>query len=182
MLYVLRHGITDWNVIKKLQGQTDIPLNDDGRKMASEAGAMYADVSFDICYCSPMSRAKETAKLVLNGRDIPIIYDDRLKEISFGECEGILNSKADPNAPTYSFFNDPVNYIPPAGAESFEDLFNRTGDFLNEIALPLVNDGKDVLIVGHGAMNSSIICQLQNVPLEKFWEAGIENCKLKHVL
>ena len=41
-----------------------------------------------------------------------------------------------------------------------------------------LNEGKDVLIVGHGAMNSSIVCQIRNLPLSKFWDAGIENCKL----
>lgn len=182
MIYVIRHGRTDWNAAKKLQGQIDIPLNDEGRQMAKDAAALYNDVHFDVCYCSPMKRAKETAALFLEGRDIPIIYDDRLKEISFGECEGYENPIQSPECPVYSFFHNPDEYIPPKGAESYDDLFSRTGDFLNSIALPLHNEGKSILIVGHGAMNSSIICQLKNVPLKDFWKAGIENCKLKHII
>lgn len=182
MLYVIRHGKTEWNALKKLQGQIDIPLNDEGREMAKEAALAYKEVHFDICFCSPMIRAKETADLILNGRNIPIVFDDRLKEISFGECEGYLDPYSHPECPVHSFFHDPVNYVPPKNAESFDDLFSRTGDFLKKIALPLVEKGKDVLIVGHGAMNSSIICQVQNIPLSKFWEAGIENCKLKHII
>ena len=59
MLYIIRHGKTDWNEKRKLQGRTDIPLNDEGRKMAVEAGEAYKDVHFDVCYCSPMLRAKK---------------------------------------------------------------------------------------------------------------------------
>ncbi len=57
MLYIMRHGRTDWNVRHKLQGRTDIPLNDEGRMMAAEAGKQYSDIHFDICYSSPLERA-----------------------------------------------------------------------------------------------------------------------------
>nr|WP_330419241.1 histidine phosphatase family protein [Lachnospira eligens] len=62
MLYIMRHGKTDWNACHKLQGRTDIPLNDEGRMMAAEAGEKYADIHFDECYSSPLARAKETAR------------------------------------------------------------------------------------------------------------------------
>ena len=88
MLYIMRHGQTDWNKVHRLQGSTDIPLNDEGRRMALEAGKKYKDLHIDVCYCSPLKRAQETAELVLKGRDIPIITDDRLREMSFGLCEG----------------------------------------------------------------------------------------------
>ena len=81
MLYIMRHGKTDWNLRHKLQGKTDIPLNDMGIKMAREAKERYKDVNFDICYCSPLMRARETAALVLDGRNIPVIIDDRLTEM-----------------------------------------------------------------------------------------------------
>ncbi|MBO4592414.1 MAG: histidine phosphatase family protein, partial [Eubacterium sp.] len=88
MLYIIRHGKTDWNVMHKLQGKTDVPLNDEGRAMAEQAREEYQDVHFDIAFCSPLSRARETAEILLRGRDIPIITDDRLTEMSFGIYEG----------------------------------------------------------------------------------------------
>ena len=51
MLYIMRHGRTDWNERNKLQGRTDIPLNEAGRKMAEEAAAVYKNVPLDVCYC-----------------------------------------------------------------------------------------------------------------------------------
>ncbi len=183
MLYVLRHGITDWNAQKRLQGQTDIPLNEDGRALAEKAHEEYKDVHFDVCWCSPLIRARETADIVLRGRDIPIHYDDRLQEISFGEYEGVSWLTLEDDSPIFTFFNSPEGYdIRPAGGESLNDLFARTGEFLREIAYPLVEQGQDVLVVGHGAMNSSIVCQVKDLPRSEFWSAGIENCKLKKLL
>ena len=83
MIYILRHGKTDWNVLRKLQGRTDIPLNETGRAMAAEAAERYAGVHFDVCYSSPLVRAKETAQIILKDRDVPIYIDDRLMEMFF---------------------------------------------------------------------------------------------------
>lgn len=181
MLYIIRHGKTDWNEKRKLQGRTDIALNEEGRLMAEKAGEEYREVHFDICYCSPLIRAKETAQLILKDRNIPVIYDDRLKEMSFGEYEGTENSSKKPECPIYDFFNHPEQYQAVGGAESFEELFSRTGEFIKEKLEPQLAEGKDILIVGHGAMNSSIICQMKKLPLKDFWSAGIENCKLKMI-
>ncbi|HQM01564.1 MAG TPA: histidine phosphatase family protein [Ruminococcus flavefaciens] len=183
MLYIMRHGRTDWNDLHKMQGRTDIPLNDCGREMAEKAREEYKDVNFDICYCSPLSRARETAEILLKDRDIPIIYDDRLLEMSFGIYEGTANSFKIPGCPINVLFQTPEKYtVPVEGGESFDELFARTGDFLRNSAEPLVNEGKDVLIIGHGAMNSSIVCQVMGLPIEKFWSQGIENCKLMKLM
>lgn len=179
MLYIMRHGITEWNKLHKLQGQTDIPLNEEGKAMARKAAEEYKDIHFDVCYCSPLVRAKETAQILLNGRDIQIITDDRLKEMSFGSYEGIANSFNDPECEINVIFQNPEKYIESiGGAETFKELYSRTGAFLEEIAYPLIKCGKDVLIVGHGAMNSSIVCQVRGISIDQFWSAGIENCKL----
>ncbi len=183
MLYIMRHGKTDWNVRHKLQGRTDIPLNEEGRVMAENAAIEYQDIHFDVCYCSPLSRAKETAKIILKDRNVPIITDDRLVEMGFGIYEGIENSFSIPDCPVNVLFHNPEKYKEPVeGAESLEELFARTGEFIREIVEPLLKQGKDILIVGHGAMNSGIVCQIKNLPIEKFWSAGIENCKLMHLI
>ncbi len=183
MLYIIRHGRTDWNDLHKLQGQTDVPLNDEGRLMAEKARETYRDVHFDICFCSPLIRAKETAEILLRGRNIPLLTDDRLMEMSFGSFEGLENSFDIPDCPINTLFFAPDRYIsPPGGAESLDDLFARTGAFLRECVDPLLKEEKDVLIVGHGAMNSSIVCRIRNLPRAQFWSAGIENCRLMRLI
>ncbi|MCR5672413.1 MAG: histidine phosphatase family protein [Lachnospiraceae bacterium] len=179
MLYIMRHGSTDWNENHKLQGRVDIPLNENGRDMARKAADLYKDVHLDVCYCSPLIRARETADIVLNNRNIPIITDDRLKEMSFGIFEGIENYFERSDCPISALFRDPEKYTEiPEGAESFEQLFTRTGEFLEEVIDPELKKGKDVLIVGHGAMNTSIICRIRDIPVKDFWSVGIEQCKL----
>jgi len=178
MLYIMRHGKTDWNLKHKLQGRTDIHLNDIGRQMAKDAAERYKDIHFDVCYCSPLIRARETAELLLEGRNVPVIIDERLTEMCFGIYEGVENVFDKPECPVRELFFNPAGYNAVGGAESLEDLITRTKSFLDETAYPLVKEGKDVLIVGHGAMNSALIGQVRHTPLKDFWVEGIENCRL----
>ena len=183
MLYIMRHGKTGWNAKKKLQGRVDIPLNEEGIEMAKKAREEYKHVHFDICFCSPLIRAKQTAHLVLEGRNIPIIEDERLVEMGFGICEGVENYAHNQDYPIHILFERPQDYsIPVEGGESLQEVYARTGAFLKEVVEPLLKQGKDILIVGHGAMNSSIVCQVRGLSVEKYWSAGIENCKLMRLL
>ena len=182
MIYILRHGKTEWNKLKKLQGRTDIPLCEEGRAIAREAAEKYADVHFDVCYSSPLIRAKETAQIILKGRDVPIIFDDRLKEMAFGIYEGIERSFDIPDCPINVLFKHPEDYIAAKDAgESLDELYSRTGSFLEEVIKPLHEAGKDVLIVGHGALNSCLLTQAKGLPRKDFWSHGIVQCSLMNL-
>ena len=179
----MRHGRTDWNDRHKLQGRTDVPLNEEGRRMAEKAAEEYRDIPLDVCWCSPLIRARETAEIVLRGRDVPILTDDRLREMSFGDDEGQESSFDIADSPVNVIFWAPEKYTASVGgAETFEELFARTGSFLREVIDPLMEQGKDVLIVGHGAMNLSIISQIRHLPRKDFWSTGIENCKMMRLI
>ena len=183
MLYIMRHGRTDWNDRRKLQGRTDIPLNAEGRSMAQKARDEYREVPLDLCFCSPLKRARETAEILLTGRNVPIKADDRLKEMSFGKFEGIENFFSAADCPVSVIFRHPEAYTRSVGgSETFEELFARTGEFLREVIEPLMKDGRNVLIVGHWAMNLSIVSQIRNLPREAFWTPKMENCKLIRLL
>ena len=179
VLYIMRHGITDWNALQKLQGRVDIPLNASGRALASAAAKKYRDVHIDVCYCSPLHRAMETAQIFLAGRDVPITPDERLLEMSFGDYEGMTDYFHDPDFPLHDLFQHPEAYTQSiGGAETFDELFARTGAFLSEVVRPQLAAGKDVLIVGHGAMNSALICQIKQRPISQFWASGLKQCEL----
>ena len=147
--------------------------------MVKKAGRLYRDTHFDVCFCSPLIRARETAEIILRGRNIPIIEDVRLEEMGFGVCEGTTDFTENPDNPLHLLFRAPETYVTPAeGGESLAELFERTGAFLREAAEPLLRQGKDVLIVGHGAMNASIICQIRQIPLKDFWGVKMKNAEL----
>ena len=137
------------------------------------------NIPLDVCWSSPLVRARETAEIVLRGRDIPIFTDNRLREMSFGDYEGLENSFSIPGCPVNIIFQHPEQYTHSVGgAETFEELFARTGEFLCEVINPLLAEGKNVLIVGHGAMNLSIIGRIRNIPRKDYWSPGIENCRM----
>ena len=87
-LYIVRHGETKWNSLGLLQGNTDIELDEKGRELAGQLGTELDYTHFDCIYSSPLIRAYETACLIRGHRNIPIIRDDRIREISFGTYEG----------------------------------------------------------------------------------------------
>ena len=88
-LYILRHGKTQWNALRKVQGAADIPLAEEGISLARKVGETLKDVPFDLCFSSPLKRARQTAELVLGRKadKIPVILDKRIKEIDFGVLE-----------------------------------------------------------------------------------------------
>ena len=83
-LYIIRHGETDWNKEKRLQGRSDTELNEYGIELAEITADALKDVTFDRIYSSPLKRAYRTAEIIRLDRDIEIQTDDRLLEICFG--------------------------------------------------------------------------------------------------
>ncbi|WP_026660849.1 histidine phosphatase family protein [Butyrivibrio sp. AC2005] len=118
-IYILRHGTTEWNNKRLIQGQTDIPLDEFGILMAKETGKGLnkKGIKFDRVYSSPLSRAYETAKIILESytleNTIPsIITDDRLKELSFGFMDGgnVMEMQEDMHCPFRYFKSAPDKY------------------------------------------------------------------------
>ena len=130
-LYILRHGRTCWNEEGKLQGRTDIELNEDGRQSARETGELLKEIPFSAAFSSPLVRAKETAELILQGRNIPVQTEQRLIEMCFGEAEGAYMAE-NPcwKAMVQELFDSPErDYVAPEGGESYASIVERCRDF-----------------------------------------------------
>lgn len=178
-LYLIRHGETQWNKQKLLQGKTDNPLNENGIQVAKLTAEGLQDVTFDMVYSSPLCRAYETAQLVTRGR-CPIVTDKRLEEIGFGIYEGYCCGREGFNIPDPKFrlfFENPEKYQPPEGGESVKELCERSMDFLQELKENPENQGKTILISTHGATLRSMLVGIQKQPLSQFWRGGVhQNC------
>jgi len=177
-IYLFRHGETDWNKARRLQGQSDIPLNASGRELAVKTAEALRDVSFDKAFSSPLRRAAETARILLGTGSTPLVTDSRLMEINFGEYEGrgFDEAKKDPAHPLHSFFCQPETYIPPTGAETFQAAQARGNAFFREQILPLEKSRGTVLIVAHGAFNRCVLNAIADIPLADFWKIDLPNC------
>lgn len=173
-IYLVRHGETDWNQAGLLQGQTDIDLNAQGYAQAVEAAERLREVPFETAFCSPLLRARHTAETIVGDRKIPLTTDERLRELNFGLWEGV-DIRTIRDAAGQPFTN-PGDYIPPEGAESFEQLYARSGEFVKQVLLPLEGTYETVLVVAHGGVNRSILNPVLNIPVSDFWQIHMGNC------
>jgi probable phosphoglycerate mutase len=174
-LYIIRHGETDWNKEKRLQGRSDTELNEYGIELAEITGEALKDVHFDCIYSSPLKRAVKTAQIIKRDRDLEIITDDRLREISFGVVEGVPMSERPEGF--QKFFTDPANYVAPEGGESYEELVKRTGEFIEDVVVPASKTMERMLIVAHGALNKALMLNLTHDEIKNFWEGIFQrNC------
>jgi len=145
MIYLTRHGQTDWNVKKWFQGHTDIPLNEQGRGQAralAEAIKQSSNQAIKQVYTSPLLRAHETATIVCEHAltHLTPIPDDRIMEYMLGDLEG-KHVTHFTTAEQWADFNiNPKKY----NAESYQELFNRIKDFMD--SLP---QNENILIVSH---------------------------------
>ncbi|MDE6025866.1 MAG: histidine phosphatase family protein [Lachnospiraceae bacterium] len=180
-IYIVRHGQTLWNQGKRLQGSTDIELNDNGRDLAIKTGLALMDTTINVIYSSPLRRAYETASLIRGDRDIEIITDDRIKELSFGHFEGENFSELlkDDSLTFKYFFKKPHLYKPASDGETLEHLIERAGQFMMEVIEPLEKQYERVMIVAHGALNKAIMSYIKKHSIEYFWSGGLqENCNV----
>jgi broad specificity phosphatase PhoE len=152
-IYFIRHGETDWNVEGRLQGQTDIPLNDRGRVQAEEAGIRLRSLALrcdDLDYvASPMGRTRETMERLRGTVGLhPTFYrlDDRLIELTFGTWEGLTWKEVRAREPQAAAARerDKWGYVPPGG-ESYAMLAERIRPILADLT-------RDTVVVGHGGV------------------------------
>ncbi len=174
-IYFMRHGQTDWNISRRLQGQQDIPLNETGIAQAREAGERFAaaGLRFDAVISSPLSRAVDTAALAAGVPAGSILTDARLLEIGYGPFEGADISKI--TGEMWAFIHDPEHCPPPEGVESIDALLNRAADFLEDLkTMP----GECILAVTHGVAIRAIIGCLTGGKRAMVWGMPVHNCQL----
>lgn len=178
----MRHGQTEWNRVRRLQGHSDIDLNENGVSLAKEIGEKLRDVKIDRVFTSPLKRAKDTAGYVIGDRKIPIIIEDRIEEISFGIWEGRCFKPDNCEVPIDVFkdFNDePSKYVPPEGGESIKDMCERTRSFLDELIHTSKYQDETILISTHGAATRALMYNLLPHELDDFWLGKVPpNCSL----
>ena len=173
-ILLTRHGQTDWNLARKVQGVTDIELNETGIKQAEEVRKKLLNEKIDIIITSPLKRARKTAEIIGNGRNIPIIIDNGINERRFGKLEG--------HKPEGIDFEQIWNYKlnkQYEDTESIGELFERVTAFLNKIKKEYKN--KTVLLVTHGGITVPIRATLEGIPegMEVLTGLGLENCEIK---
>lgn len=177
-IYVIRHGETDANKNHLLQGSCSWPLNEDGIKLAKITGENMKGIKFDACFSSPLDRAAQTAKLVLEYSDnnIEVQYDNRLKEINMGDWEGkcFAPSNLEVNIIKILMFKKNAFWVGKfKNGESAREVCNRTQDFLIELSK---KDYECVLVSTHGCATRAMLNMLYKNKRD-FWHGRVPyNC------
>lgn len=170
-IIIVRHGQTDFNLERKLQGITDNKLNDTGKEQALITKEKLKNEKIDLIICSPLIRAKQTANIINEEKKLDIIYDDRLIERNFGEFEGeyIKNYNVD----EFWSYNTNKKYIK---AENVRDFLNRVYNLLDEIKEKY--KGKNILLVAHAGISVAVKCYFDGIPKnDKLVEIRLKNCE-----
>jgi broad specificity phosphatase PhoE len=157
LLYVVRHGETDWNAAQRWQGHTDIPLNATGRSQALAVAQVLRTAGLSGAVASDLSRAHETAEIIAIKLGIGVLYvDAALRERSFGCFEGLTRDECERLHPeAWRLWLSERR--PPVGAETREALTARVVAALGRTAERVARDDAPALVVTHGGALRAIV-------------------------
>lgn len=179
----IRHGITDWNVENRAQGQTDVPLNATGRTQAEALAHRLRHEDWDLIFTSDLSRAKETAEIIAKAVGLPVLFDQRLQEMNCGKIEGTTEEER------IEKWGENWRELD-LGIEDDTSITERGWSFTEDIRGKY--PGKRLLVVSHGALIGLTLKRLipgvdteehlHNTSMTKLtytgkrWECELYNC------
>ena len=171
-LLLTRHGETDWNLQRRIQGSTDTELNETGRRQAMQLAEVLL-TSPDrpgIIYTSGLKRAQETARIAAGQLQIPCLIHPGLEELSFGLWEGLTWEQVEQQYPDlYHIWHTDRRYGHPPKGESYQDLLDRVIPALRDVIRQEGGSGADrrILIITHSAVIMSLLSYLNRTPFEE---------------
>ncbi len=172
-IYLVRHGETEWNVEKRMQGQKDSPLTSRGRDQAVLlrekllADPVIAKRGLDLAISSALGRACQTLEICINGINITKGIDAGLNEISLGEWEGLTFSEVKHKWPEefYNFWHCPSLYMPSRGGETYMQLQARMVSTLKKIAA-IMTKPANILVISHWIAIKTALVALQGLSID----------------
>lgn len=174
-IYLIRHGETDWNIQGRLQGHTDIPLNEKGEEQALGLKEKFTDLHFSAVYSSDLSRAKKTASIILDQKKIEIVETAALRERYMGLWEGKLKSELttwfnENNLSTVDYSKEKyLAFKWQNDIESYADVYKRLSEFIQSHKIL----GSTLLLSSHGGVLRSVLHTI-DFRSDSQWE--VSNC------
>ena len=176
-LYIVRHGETVWNREGRIQGHTDVGLSERGREQARLLAQRLESIALDAAYASDLSRASDTARVILKDREVPLYPTPRLREYHKGAFEGLTEGELRARYPSEypGYVAKDLDYAP-EGGESTRGVSARMAAVINEIKERHLSD--NVLVVGHGGSLRAAMMALLGMPMDANWRFVFGNCTL----
>lgn len=178
-LLLARHGQTEWNNSRRMQGHTDTALNSVGHQQAARLAIRLAAENIDAIYTSDLSRAAQTAATIADGLGIEATPDPRLREMAFGVIEGLTFEEAQAqHSEMVNAWLDDYDQ-PPDGGESYSDFSARLAGFLEWLRAR--HEGDTVLLVTHGGPIAELLRLVLQMPPSGHWYFKLENASLSEL-
>ncbi len=178
-ILLVRHGETDWNLKRRFQGRSDIPLNQAGREQAQALAHALRAENLVAIHSSPLARARETANLIgAFHPQTPFFEEADLIEMDLGEFDGVEAQSWAASYPDFriAWQKNPASVRMPGG-ESLLDVQARAVAALDRITTPY-SEGSCLLVSGHNFVNLSILCHALDMPLDQFRDLKQGNAAL----
>ena len=184
ILYVTRHGETDFNVEKRYTGSTDIPLNAKGLQQAEELASKLSGITFDVIVSSPLLRARQTAEIIRKSVDAPMVIIEEFAEVCTGVYEGLTREEAQAQHPQvwarlaeiYATTGSRPLDDGPTGAETLMQFDARIAGGLAKLKAAYAES--KVLLVCHGFSARVINRQLSGLSFKDMDEFILGNCEI----
>jgi len=179
-LLMVRHGITDWNAQGRYQGQSNLPLNSEGRKQAEALARRLSQEGISAVYTSDLQRATQTAQAIAEKQAAPLVFEPRLREIHFGRWEGLTHDeigRCDPVA--LAEWERDFPRATPTGGETLAQLTGRVEPVLKDIREKYMD--KTILLVSHAGPMQVLLCLALGLPVEKFWQFQVAPASLSEI-
>ncbi|XP_059291770.1 probable 2-carboxy-D-arabinitol-1-phosphatase [Lycium ferocissimum] len=171
---LVRHGLSSWNEEGRIQGSSNLSiLSEKGAMQAERCKMALADMHFDQCFASPISRAKTTAEIIWQGKEEPLVFLDSLKEAHLYFLEGMKNEDAKRIYPKEytTWREDPSNFCVD-GVYPLEEIWGTAHEAWKEI---LLTPGEHFLVVTHKSILRALICTALGLGPERFRSVDINN-------
>ena len=171
---LVRHGQTVWNKLGKYQGQADIELSEAGIEQAEKLGAAFPFDDVRAVYASPLKRAAATGRAIAAHLGLTVETCDELKEISFGDWEGLTYEEINavwPSVHDGLFYRPDITDCP--NGEGFAGVQKRAVSKLKELVAR--HKGESFVIAAHGGVNRTLLCYALGLPLRYMWNIRQDN-------
>ena len=179
-LLFVRHGESTWNLEGRFQGQLDPPLSELGVLQAQAVAEQLARVDKPVAIISsPLIRARRTAERIAHACELPLVTDDRLREISHGQWEGLLATEVVNRWPTMlAQWREVPETVHFPGGESLADVEQRLSSFLAEIEGGL----SPMVVCTHDVIVRLAVLWARGEPLDRFWDSKTDNASISEIV
>ncbi len=176
-ILLIRHGETAWNRQRIFRGTHDIPLNENGLRQARLLAGALRRRPIEAAYTSPLSRARQTAEVVLDGRDVPAVVDERLTDFCYGDWQGMQESEVARRWPReFALWSTRPHEVRVPGGNTLREVCDVAFEALEAAAAR--HEGETVALFAHRVVNKLLVLAALGLGLDRFPFVRQDNCCL----